>query len=182
MIVGTHVRLRAVEHEDLSKFQQWLNDSDVTEELTHYLPLSMEEEERWYAALPNETPEERPLAIEILGQEGWQLAGNTRLFHLAWIHRSAEFGIVIGDKTLWDRGYGTEALQLMLAHGFETLNLNRVYLHVYANNARARRSYDKAGFVVEGTLRQAMFRRGQYVDIVVMGILASEWKNRREGS
>jgi RimJ/RimL family protein N-acetyltransferase len=182
MIEGSRVRLRAVERSDLLKFQEWLNDPEVTEGLTHFLPLSIEDEEKWYAALANEAAEQRPLAIEVRGEEGWQLAGNTRLFHIERVHRSAEFGIVIGDKTLWDRGYGTETLELVLEHGFDTLNLNRIYLHVYANNQRARRSYEKAGFLLEGTLRQAMFRRGHYVDIIVMGILRSEWKSRREGS
>jgi diamine N-acetyltransferase len=182
MIEGNRVRLRAVERADLSKFQEWLNDPDVTEGLTHFLPLSIEDEEKWFAALADEMPEQRPLAIEVRSGEGWQLAGNTRLFRLEWLHRSAEFGIVIGDKTLWDRGFGTETLELVLQHGFDTLNLNRIYLHVYANNGRARRSYEKAGFVVEGTLRQAMYRRGHYVDLLIMSILQSEWKKRREGS
>ena len=182
MIEGTRVRLRAVDRTDLPKFQAWLNDPEVTDGLAHHLPVSIEEEEQWFSTLGNEPPEQRPLSIEIRSGEGWQLAGNTRLFHLKWLHRSAEFGIIIGDKALWDHGYGTEVLELMLAHAFETLNLNRIYLHVYSSNQRARRSYEKAGFVVEGTLRQAMFQRGRYVDILIMGILHAEWKKRREGS
>jgi RimJ/RimL family protein N-acetyltransferase len=108
------------------------------------------------------------------------LAGNTRLFHLKWIDRNAEFGIMIGDKGLWDQGYGTEVLELMLEHAFEALNLHRIFLRVFASNLRARRSYEKAGFTVEGTLRQAIFRRGRYIDVLIMSILQPEWKERRE--
>lgn len=182
MIEGQRVRLRAVERTDLPQFQAWLNDPDVTEGLTHHLPISSADEERWFADIMTEPPEQRPLSVEVRVGEGWELAGNTRLFHLQWMHRSAEFGIVIGDKSRWDQGYGTEALELVLTHGFDTLNLNRIYLHVYASNRRARRSYEKAGFAVEGTLRQAMFRHGRYVDIIIMSILRSEWNERREGS
>ncbi len=182
MIGEAGVRLGAVECEDLPTFQRWLHNVDVTHEVTHYLPLSRDEAERSYAALPNETPEESPLAVEILRPEGWQLAGNARQLHQSWIQRIAGSGIVNGDKTLSDRGRGTKALQLMWAHGLETLNRNRICLHVDANNARARQSYDEAGFVVEGPLHQAMFRRGHHADIIVVGIVGSEWKKRLEGS
>ena len=63
----------------------------------------------------------------------------------------------------------------MLQHGFETLNLHRIYLRVYSTNPRARRSYEKAGFVLEGTLREAVYRHGKYADIHVMSVLRSEW-------
>jgi diamine N-acetyltransferase len=92
-----------------------------------------------------------------------------------------EFGIFIGDKSLWDKGYGTEAVELLLLHGFQTLNLNRIYLRVYSTNLRAKRSYEKAGFVLEGTLRQAMYRHGQYADIHIMSVLRPEWAACQEG-
>jgi RimJ/RimL family protein N-acetyltransferase len=104
------------------------------------------------------------------------------LFHLEWTNRSAEFGIFIGDKSLWDKGYGTEVLQVFLQHAFDTLNLNRIYLRVFATNARARRSYEKVGLAAEGTMRQAVFRNGQYIDVHVMSILSSEWRKGREGT
>jgi diamine N-acetyltransferase len=181
MILGDRVRLRAIERTDLPQFHAWLNDPEVTEGLSHYLPLSMAEEERWFEQVMQGGAEERPLAIEIRDGESWLLTGNTGLFNLDSTNRSAEFGIFIGDKSRWDKGYGTEALQLILRHAFDTLNLNRVHLRVFANNARARRSYEKAGFVLEGTLRQAVYRRGRYIDMLIMGVLRSEWERGREG-
>ncbi len=122
-----------------------------------------------------------PLAIEIQTGSEWILGGNAGFFNLEWTNRSAELGIFIGDKSRWDQGYGTEAVRVMLRHAFNTLNLHRIYLRVFASNARARRSYEKAGFILEGTLRQAVFRHGTYVDMHIMSILRAEWQPASEG-
>ncbi len=82
---------------------------------------------------------------------------------------------MIGDKTYWNRGYGTEAVRLLVKHGFNTLNLNRIFLHVFENNPRAIRAYEKAGFVHEGRERQAEFTEGEYMDVLVMSILKDEF-------
>jgi RimJ/RimL family protein N-acetyltransferase len=71
-------------------------------------------------------------------------------------------------------------MSLLRRHGFETLNLNRIYLRVYADNPRARRSYEKAGFVEEGCLRESVFRHGKYGDLFIMSVLRSEWTIRKE--
>jgi RimJ/RimL family protein N-acetyltransferase len=181
MIPGEQVRLRAVERADLPEFQAWLNDPEVLEGLALYLPLSSADEERWFERMMERPPEERPMAIEVREGEKWELAGNAGLFNLEWTNRSAEFAIFIGDKAKWGKGHGTAAVQLILRHAFNTLNLNRVFLRVYASNPRARRSYEKAGFVLEGTLREALFRGGRYIDIHVMSVLRSEWRSRQEG-
>jgi diamine N-acetyltransferase len=181
VIRGERVRLRAIEREDLPRFHAWLNDEEITEGLSRYLPFSFVEEERWFEQMLARPSEEHPFAIELREDESWQLIGNVGLFNLDATARGAELGIFIGERARWDKGYGTEILGLMLRHSFETLNLNRVYLRVFANNARARRSYEKAGFVLEGTLRQAAFRSGQYIDMLIMSVLRSEWERGREG-
>ena len=109
------------------------------------------------------------------------LAGSCGLFNLEWSNRSAEFGIFIGDKSRWNKGFGAEVLQLVLNHAFNTLNLKRGHLRVFAGNLPAKRSYEKAAFRLEGTLRQAVFRHGKYMDVHVMSILHAEWKNHQEG-
>ena len=143
--------------------------------------MSISEEENWFEQMLRSDAEQRPLAIEIRDGDVWQLVGNAGLFNLEWTNRCAEFGIFIGEKSHWDQGYGTEVLQVFLEHAFDTLNLNRVYLRVHATNARARRSYEKAGLVPEGTMRQAVFRHGQYTDMHLMSILRSEWRPASEG-
>jgi RimJ/RimL family protein N-acetyltransferase len=85
------------------------------------------------------------------------------------------FGIFIGDKSFWNSGCGTEATRLTRKHGFETLNLNRIYLYVFETNLGAVRVYEKAGLVHEGKLRQSIYRNGRYIDAFLMSILRSEW-------
>ncbi len=181
MIYGKRIRFRAIERTDLPRSQAWLTDPEVIEGLIHIVPLSSLDEDRWFEGAMRREPEERPLAIEIKDGSDWKYVGNIGFINLEWPPRCAEFGIFIGDKSLWDKGYGTEALELLLQHGFETLNLNRIYLRVFSTNLRAVHSYEKAGFVLEGTLRQAVYRHGRYADMLIMGILRSEWQARREG-
>ena len=117
------------------------------------------------------------MAIDARDGESWKLIGNCSVFNIEWTNRSAELGIVIGEKSVWNQGYGTETMKLLLQHGFETLNLNRIYLRVYSTNPRAIRSYEKAGFVLEGTLREAVYRHGNYANVHIMSVLRSEWKS-----
>ncbi len=181
MIYGERIRFRAIERTDLPRCQEWLNDPEVIEGLSQHIPLSSMDEEHWFEQAMRAEPEARPLAIEVHAGKDWKHVGNIGFMNLEWTPRSAEFGIFIGDKSLWDKGYGTEAIELLLHHGFKTLNLNRIYLRVFSTNLRAKRSYEKVGFVLEGTLRQAVYRRGQYADIHIMSILRSEWTARQEG-
>jgi RimJ/RimL family protein N-acetyltransferase len=83
---------------------------------------------------------------------------------------------MIGEKSFWNLGYGTEAVRLLVAHGFQSLNLNRIALHVFQDNPRAIRAYEKAGFTHEGRQRQGEFHQGKYVDVLLMSILRSEWQ------
>jgi RimJ/RimL family protein N-acetyltransferase len=89
-------------------------------------------------------------------------------------NNSCSFRTVFGPRGR-DRGLGTEAARLILGHGFERLHLHRIELLVYAFNPRARRVYDKVGFVLEGVLRDALRWDGEWVDGTVMSILAPEW-------
>lgn len=184
MIYGERIRLRALKKDDLPLFVRWINDPEVTQGTMLTLPFSLEDEEDWYAGVRKNPHEERPLVIEILTEDGWEPIGNCGLFGFDWRTRQAEFGIIIGAKNYWNKGYGTEALRLIAQHGFNTLNLNRIALRVFANNPRAIRVYEKVGFVQEGCLRQGHYQAGGYVDVFIMSMLRSDWqdsgKNKEE--
>lgn len=175
MIYGERLRLRAVEKDDLPRFVAWLNDPEVRQGLALFLPLSQVEEERWFENMLEAPKEQRPLVIEVESEAGWTPVGNCGLFGTDWRVRSAEVGIFIGEKRYWDQGYGTEAMKLLLKHGFDTLNLNRIALRVFETNPRAFRSYEKVGFVEEGRLRQGYYQNGKYIDVLLMSVLRSEW-------
>jgi diamine N-acetyltransferase len=180
MILGERVRFRAIERDDIPRFVEWLNDPEVTAGLLMNLPLSTHEETRWFENLSNMQTEERPLALEARLPGGvWTHIGNAGLHQIEWTNRCAEFGIFIGEKNFWNDGYGSEASLLMLKHGFETLNLNRIYLYVFETNPRAIHVYEKLGFATEGRLRQAIYRNGRYSDALLMSMLRSEWNSKK---
>jgi diamine N-acetyltransferase len=180
MITTEKVRLRAIERDDIPRFVEWLNDPQVIAGLLITIPLSSWDETHWFENLANQPAEERPLALEALQPDGsWVHIGNAGLHQIDRTNRSAEFGIFIGDKAFWNKGYGSAATRLTLKHGFETLNLNRIFLYVMETNPRAIRAYEKVGFVHEGRLRQSTYRNGRYVDLLLMSVLRSEWETNK---
>jgi RimJ/RimL family protein N-acetyltransferase len=109
-----------------------------------------------------------------------KLIGFMSLFDLAWNQGEAIVAIAIGERAYWNKGYGTDAMRVMLRYVFDELNLRRLTLIVFEHNPRGLRSYQKAGFVVEGRIRGAMLREGRRWDWFYMGILREEWEARNE--
>jgi diamine N-acetyltransferase len=175
MLYGNRIRLRGDERNDLPRFVNWLNDPEVRRYLSMNLPISQAAEENWFEDMLKRPAEEHPLGIEIKEGDGWELIGNCGVFNINWRSRSAEVGLFIGEKSCWNKGYGTEVMRVLLRHGFETLNLNRIFLRVDADNSGGIRAYEKAGFIHEAHLRQADFREGKYRDELIMSVLRSEW-------
>lgn len=180
VIYGERVRLRAAERDDVKKFYVWVNDPEVTRYLSLYLPMSTVDEENWFDSMTKRDQSEKTLVIEVRDGDGWKMIGNCGVFGIDQVNRLGELGIMLGEKDEWNKGYGTETMTLLLRHSFDTLNLNRAYLQVYAENTHAKRAYDKAGFVEEGRLREAAYKHGRYDDVIVMSVLRSEWIARKK--
>jgi RimJ/RimL family protein N-acetyltransferase len=180
MIYGERVRLRAAEREDVKKFCVWVNDPDVTRYLSLYLPMSAVDEENWFERMTKRDQNEKTLVIEVRDGDDWKMIGNCGVFGIDPVSRLGELGIMLGEKDEWNKGYGTETMSLLVRHCFDTLNFNRAYLQVYAGNLRAKRSYEKAGFVEEGILREAVYKNGSYDDVIIMSVLRSEWIARKK--
>ena len=178
MIYGDRIRFRAAERSDLARFVTWFNDPEVRQNLSLNLPMSMASEEQWFEGMLKRPAAEQVLVIEARpeAEDTWTAIGNCSLMNIDWRNRSAEFGIAIGEKDHWNKGYGTEATRLMLRHGFDTLNLHRIMLRVYETNLRGVRAYEKAGFVHEGCQREGVYVDGRYVDVLFMSVLRSEWE------
>ena len=177
MITGKYVRLRAIEREDIQRFTRWVNDPDVIKYTTLNAPISLAMEEKWFDQQVETAPtKSQVLAVEARVGNDWVHIGACDLRAIEPVNRAAEFGIMIGDKAHWNEGFGTETVKLMLKHGFEDLNLNRIYLYVVAEHSRGIKAYEAAGFKKEGVLRQALYKNGVYNDVVLMSVLHSEWK------
>ena len=173
MIYGELVRLRAITTADLPMLVGWRNDPEIKGLLGGWsFPASLEAEQEWFAKARQDQSTQR-LAIEVL--EDFRYVGNIGLYDIDWKDRKAEYGILIGDKSAWGRGYGLDASNALLSYAFRELNLHRVSLKVLAQHRRAIRLYEKIGFREEGRLREDTFRGGAYQDSLLMAILASEF-------
>ncbi|MCZ7646951.1 MAG: GNAT family N-acetyltransferase [Planctomycetota bacterium] len=171
-LIGERIYLRPLSKEDVPQILTYLNDGEVARTLNWHRPLTKEAEEQW---LDKVLVDERQTVLAIALKENDRFLGGTGLRPGLEKDRRAEFGIYIGAKEEWNKGYGTEATRLIVGYGFETLNLNRIYLHVFACNRGGIRAYEKAGFIKEGVLRQNAYFEGRYQDTLVMGLLREEW-------
>ncbi len=180
MIIGERVRFRGVERSDIPTFVRWLNDPEVRNGILIHSPISQTSEENWFERMSQRPPDQQVMAIEALvpdsqgGESHWVHIGNIAFDRIDWRNRQSEFGIMIGEKQYWNRGYGSEAVRLLVKYGFNTLRLHRIFLHVFETNPRAIRAYEKAGFTHEGRKRQAEFKDGRFIDVLVMSILEQE--------
>jgi len=181
-LVGKKLYLRGIEREDLAgNMATWPNDPEVT----HYMVMG---------TIPNSgpiycswaSPEEEyeklkkseDIVFAIIDKKTDTMIGIEGFYEISWIPRRAELRIIIGEKTYWGKGYGTEATELLVGYGFDKLNLFKVFLGVNAENEKAVKAYTAAGFVEEGTLRKDQYRNGRYYDVIRMSILRDEYYKR----
>jgi RimJ/RimL family protein N-acetyltransferase len=177
IFTGRLVRLAAVDAEEASRAKaRWWRDSEFSRMLDGSLsPLRSQRASRnWVEEALNDLPL-GDFWFSIRTLEGNRLIGDIDISVVYWLGRDAFVGLGIGEREYWDRGYGTDAMNVILRYAFEEANLDRVSLTVFEYNARAIRSYEKAGFRHEGRFRKYLNRDGKRWDMLVMGILRDEW-------
>jgi RimJ/RimL family protein N-acetyltransferase len=173
---GRLVRLAAPREEDAEAFSRWSEDAEYLRALdTDYArPLSPKEFAEKYA--PGHTASNAvEFRLRTLAED--RLIGFVALHSIEWNNQAAMLAIGIGDEDHRGKGFGTDALRLILSYGFLELNLYRVGLDVIATNLRAIRAYENVGFKREGAMRGAVLRDGQRSDRIMMGILREEWQD-----
>ena len=184
MLKGDKVILRAMRREDLERFAEFRNDVEFGL-LAGWLaaPVTFSQIEREFEITVARPPEEIVwFAIEAHGR----FIGQCLLHHFDATARNCEIGISIGDHDFWGRGYGRDAVRLLLKYAFRLRNLDRVWLTVNASNVRAIKSFTAVGFVEEGRLRHHVWLDGAFDDLVYMGMMREDWlhpgpKPREEG-
>jgi RimJ/RimL family protein N-acetyltransferase len=168
------IRLRALTLQDAAITWKWRNQTEVSDEFSaHPFPVSYEMEKEWYEKNIHSNIPLSAFGVELISSS--ELIGMTFLKNISLIHRNAEFAILI-DNSMSGKGYGTEACRITLQFAFQKLGLHRVYLKVKKNNPAAIRLYETCGFKVEGTLREDIFKNGNFTDQLVMGILVHEFR------
>jgi RimJ/RimL family protein N-acetyltransferase len=177
---GELVRLAAEDPETAGKaFSDWARDTEYTRLLDNEPSRlwSVKKIQSWIERdLEKGYPSGYFYVIRTLAED--RLIGFLNLFGLSWMHGDTWLGIGLGEREYWGKGYGTDAVRVILRYAFTELNLRRVTLGVFAYNPRAIKSYEKAGFKVEGRLRQYIVREGQRNDMIVMGVVREEWLQR----
>lgn len=171
-LCGKKIDLCPISDNDIEILKKGYNDPDVRDAMFMYFPLSEEETQTKINAMAKN---ENAINLMIVDKESKQSVGHIALVRPDWVSRMMTFYIVLLDKSVWGKGFGSEATQLMVDYGFNMLNLNRIQLHVNAENEPAKAVYKKVGFKHEGTLRQAMYKNNKYFDFWLMSILNEEY-------
>lgn len=176
LFTGQLVRLAAPSEDEKAAFARWSNDPDYMRHLDDdpVRPMAAE-----HFSLPRKEGAPHSVEFRIRTLADDKLIGFVALFNIKWSNGSAVLAIGIGEPDYRGKGYGSDALDLTISYAFRELNLHRVGLSVIGYNARAIRAYEKVGFVREGVRREAIHRDGRRYDEVLMGILRSEWEQRR---
>jgi len=173
--IGEKIYLRGLKKKDIyGNWFNWFNDSEVT----YYLysgerPNSYERLEKYYLGIQDS---ESDFVFAIILKENNEHIGNCGLHEVDWVNRRAALGIVIGQKGYRGIGIGQETSKLLIRYGFETLNLNRIYLGVNNEHREAIECYKKCGFIEEGISKKEIYRNGKYYDALRMGILIEDYK------
>ena len=179
---GQLVRLAAANSEtDAEAMGRWSRDAEYLRLLDSdpASPRSAKQAKENIAEwMEHERPNSFGFMIRALSDD--RLIGFVGLGEINWNNGDGWIGIGIGERADWGKGYGTDAMRILLRFAFAELNLHRVSLSAYAYNPRAIRSYEKAGFSIEGRLRQVVHRDGQRADEVFMGVLRDEWERRHK--
>ena len=168
MFIGQKICLAPLLLCDGPSIFNWLNKLSVAYLNGPFRPTDQMSFDGWYSSIGRDQSRVM-FAIRKCGD--LRLLGYLQIINLNAINRCAELGILIGEASDQDKGFGREALGLGLMHCWKDLNLNRVSLYVYGDNPRAIHVYGQVGFTKEGQMKQAAFVNGQFVDVTVMGIL-----------
>lgn len=173
MFTGKLVRLRSYKKEDIPLALEYINDEEVNKNLMPGIPypFTLEDQEKWYSN-QSATKDIYNFAMETL--EDGKYIGGCGVNSVDWKNSHVEIGIFIGDKKCWSKGYGTDALQLLIDFIFNEMNIHKIKLSVYSFNKRAIRCYEKCGFKQDGVLREEIFKNGRYYDKWEMSLLRSD--------
>ena len=174
-LVGKKCYLSPMNVNDAEIYTEWLNDLDITSNLSMYhINIGIQAEKEILERLSKEQN------YSIIDIESNNLIGSCGLMDLDHLNQTAEIGIFIGNKSFWNKGYGTEAMKLLLDYGFKALNLHNIMLKVYSFNENAKRVYDKLGFNIIGKRRESLKRGNKVFDIIYMDIVYEEFYNKNK--
>ncbi len=174
VIIGERVRLVPPKPEMLDTFCRWFEDTDVTRYLNNIFPFTLDAEKEWFADVSKDKDSVFWAVIATDGAEE-RLIGTTGIHAIHPVHHSASSGNLIGEKSEWGKGYGSEVVRLRTRFAFDELNLHKINTNVYLPNIGSQRVLEKAGYKTVGIAREHIWRNGKYLDVWFAEILRSDW-------
>lgn len=160
---GKSFYLRELRDSDLlGAWHSWLNDEDVTKHQNKKIfPATVEKQRKYFEMVG---ASQTDVVLAIVDRESDRHIGNVGLHKIDWVHRSAEVGILIGEREFWGRRIGSDAWGLISRYAFETLNLERLFAYILVENVASIRCAERSGFKQVGIIEKYLFKRGEYRD------------------
>jgi len=177
VIQGKTIYLRPLDKADVGSITRWHSDAEI---MALFALTKTGSEEYWSGWLQKIHQSQNAIYFGIVKKDGDRLIGYV---HLEEIHRSHKLsrdtGILIGEKAEWSKGYGTEAMELLMRYAFEELGLHRLELMTFDFNKRGMRVWEKCGFKKEGVMRKARLANGEWRDLISFALLEDEYRSRK---
>lgn len=170
---GPRVELRPLEKTDLPLIQKWANDPQIRALTGETLPMNASQAEEYYERILHDAS--RVWFVIVVKSTG-QVIGETGLLRMFPAWRTTDLTIIIGEPDAQGRGYGGEAMDLLLDYAFGSLNFHRVSIGVVGFNENALRFYEQAGFRREGIQRDGYFYAHRYSDFIMLSLLEGEYR------
>ena len=166
LLAGSKVNLRKIKKSDLKPCIKWFSDPEVVKFLSSTVKnISEEQEMEWFNFVKDS---ESDIVFAIISKNDGVYIGNCGLHKIDWNEKTCEFGIFIGNKNYWNKGYGTDALKTIMEFVFLDLKLKKIKLLVYEYNHRAKKVYENCGFIQVDTLKKCHLYNNMYWDTFVM--------------
>lgn len=179
LLQGDLVRLVPVCRDHLPRFAVWYSRPGFMRNLTlgQVYPLNIDDEEAWYSRVRED---QNQFVFAIVRREDGEHIGGCGVIDTNWQAGNTRAFVFIGDESQRNQGFGADALSVLLRYAFCEMNLHRVGLYVFSYNEAALSLYRRQGFSEEGRMRDAAWRDGCFHDIILMSILAPEWRRVAE--
>ena len=178
-LIGKRVYLRALGKEDLIYIRKWSNDHEIRKLTGEVVSMSQADADKFLERVYSDNTREW---FVIVVKENDRVIGETGLLRMFPAWRTTDISIIIGEKDAWGKGYGTEAILLLLDYAFRCLNFHRVAIGVVAFNEKAIHFWEKVGFKKEGIQRDGYYYNHKYHDFVMMSILEDEFRELHGGN
>jgi RimJ/RimL family protein N-acetyltransferase len=174
-LIGKIIDLRPLSASDIDgNYVNWLNDAEICQFNSHHTyPYTVKSALDFIVGLEGD---QKNLVLAIVAKDTGKHIGNISLQKIDYVNRSAEYAILLGEKEYWGKGIAKEASMLIIRHGFDVLNLHRIYCGTSVKNIAMQKLADALKMKEEGKRKESLYKNGKYVDVIEYGLLRKDFK------